>query len=107
MWSENRLKTGQFAPGNCGNPGGRPKKTEPERRAEELFRKKTPEAARELLSMAGDIETPAKVRVDIYKYVLDRALGKPKVSGEIDINATITPASILEALDARANRQSQ
>lgn len=84
---ENRLKTGKFAPGNSANPGGRPKKTEPERRAEELFRKRTPQAAKALLSMAEDIETPAKVRVDIYKYVIDRALGKPKASGEIDIHA--------------------
>jgi hypothetical protein len=85
MTPENRLKTGKFAPGNSANPGGRPKKTEPERRAEELFRKKTPQAAKELLAMADDTETPAKVRVDIYKYILDRVLGKPRTTGEISV----------------------
>jgi hypothetical protein len=94
-----------FKPGQSGNPSGRPKKSEPERIAEELFSRKTPEAAKALLAMAGDLKIPAKVRADIYKYVIDRVLGKPRISGEIDIHATITPASILEALDARANGQ--
>jgi hypothetical protein len=54
------------------------------------MRKKTYQTAKALLEMAGDPETPPKVRVDIYKYVLDRALGKPKVSGELEISGNIT-----------------
>jgi hypothetical protein len=53
--------------------------------------------------MADDQETPARVRADIYKYALDRALGKPRISGDIGINATlVTPARILEELDRLA-----
>jgi hypothetical protein len=36
--------------------------------------------------MADDTETPAKVRVNIYKYVLDRVLGKPRMTGEINVS---------------------
>jgi hypothetical protein len=101
MTPENRQITGQFAPGNSGNPGGRPKKTEAEIKADGLFRRKSLNAAKALLAMAEDEETPVKVRADIYKYVLDRVLGKPRISGELDISATLTPASILADLDAR------
>jgi hypothetical protein len=91
MRPENKQKTGRtvprtaFKPGQSGNPGGRKPKTEPERIAEELFRKKTPEAANALWDMAEDLKIPAKVRVDIYKYILDRTLGKPRISGEVEL----------------------
>ena len=103
--SENRLKTGRFAPGNCANPGGRPKKTELERKADALFRDKSLKAAETLIAMAEDTETPAKIRVEICKYILDRALGKPKACGEFDVAASvITPAGILKALDENERR---
>jgi hypothetical protein len=92
MESENRQKTDRtvpktaFKPGQSGNPGGRKPKTEPERRAEELFRMKTPHAAKTLLEMADDAETPVKVRADICKYVIDRTLGKPRTSGELELS---------------------
>jgi hypothetical protein len=102
----NREETGCFKPGCSGNPNGRPQKTESERKADELFKATSLEAAQELISMAWDTETPVKIKVDILKHILDRALGKPKVSGELDVSASIiTPADIIRSLDARLKGQ--
>jgi hypothetical protein len=46
--------------------------------------------------MADDQETSAKVRVDIYKYVLDRALGKPRTSGELEVSGEVTRVNIFD-----------
>jgi hypothetical protein len=99
MGPENRTETGTFKAGHSGNPGGRPKKTALERKADELFRDKSLRAATALLARAADAEPPVKVRAEIYHSTLDRALGKPKASGEIDVRWT--PADAVRALDAR------
>lgn len=48
----NRSKTGKFAPGQSGNPSGRPKLTEQEVEARRLVAEFTPEAVRLLIAHA-------------------------------------------------------
>jgi hypothetical protein len=71
----NRNKSGQFAPGTSGNPGGRPKD---EARVAELARSHTIEAIDTLVELMchGKDE---RVRGTAAQALLDRGWGKPKV----------------------------
>jgi hypothetical protein len=42
-------------------------------------------AAKALLAMAKNPETPAEVRAAIYMYIIDRALGEPRESGGLTL----------------------
>ena len=70
-----RLKSGQFAPGQSGNPGGRPKD---EHRVAELARSYTVEAIETLVELmrCGKDE---RVRGTAAQALLDRGWGKSKV----------------------------
>ncbi len=59
---QNRTKTGTFAPGTSGNPGGRPKRTDAQKAAQEAIQALAEEAA---------------------EMVLDRAIGKPMPGLEV------------------------
>ena len=70
-----RLKTGQFAPGQSGNPGGRPKD---EHRVAELARSYTLEAIDTLVGLMRDGKDE-RVRGTAAQALLDRGWGKAKV----------------------------
>lgn len=74
---ENREKTGQFARGKSGNPGGRPKWTEEQRKALEDVRALAPTAARELRRMLTAKDTPWSQKLRAIEIVLERTYGKP------------------------------
>ena len=70
-----RLKSGQFAPGQSGNPGGRPKD---EHRVAELARSYTVEAIETLVELMRDGKDE-RVRGTAAQALLDRGWGKAKV----------------------------
>jgi len=70
----NRTKSGQFAPGSSGNPGGRPKD---EARVAELARSYTSEAIDTLVELMR-YGKDDRVRGTAAQALLDRGWGKPK-----------------------------
>ena len=70
-----RLKSGQFAPGQSGNPGGRPKD---EHRVAELARSYTVEAIDTLVELMRNGKDE-RVRGTAAQALLDRGWGKAKV----------------------------
>ena len=69
-----RLRSGQFAPGHSGNPGGRPKD---EHRVAELARSYTVEAIDTLVELMRDGKDE-RVRGTAAQALLDRGWGKAK-----------------------------
>ena len=72
---QQRNKSGQFAPGQSGNPGGRPKD---EHRVAELARSYTVEAIETLVELMRDGKDE-RVRGTAAQALLDRGWGKAKV----------------------------
>ena len=70
-----RLKSGQFAPGQSGNPGGRPRD---EHRVAQLARSYTIEAIDTLVELMRDGKDE-RVRGTAAQALLDRGWGKAKV----------------------------
>ena len=70
-----RLRSGQFAPGQSGNPGGRPKD---EHRVAELARSYTLEAIDTLVELMRDGKDE-RVRGTAAQALLDRGSGKAKL----------------------------
>jgi len=91
--SKNRLKSGKFAPGQSGNPGGRPKD---EFKVAELARSYTVEAVETLVDLMRHSKDD-RVRGTASQALLDRAWGKAKM--EV---ATSGGQSYIEALQAAA-----
>ena len=69
-----RLKSGQFAPGQSGNPGGRPKD---EHRVAELARSYTLEAIDTLVELMREGKDD-RMRGTATQALLDRGWGKPR-----------------------------
>ena len=84
-----RLKSGQFAPGQSGNPGGRPKD---KHRVAELARSYTVEAIDTLVELMRDGKDE-RVRGTAAQALLDRGWGKAKVEVVTD-----TEGSYLDVL---------
>ena len=72
---QKRTKSGQFAPGSSGNPGGRPKD---EARVAELARSYTSEAIDTLVELMR-CGKDDRVRGTAAQALLDRGWGKPKL----------------------------
>jgi hypothetical protein len=73
--SQNRTSSGQFLPGQSGNPGGRPKD---EHRVSELARSYTAEAIETLVDLMRHGKDE-RVRGTAAQALLDRGWGKAKV----------------------------
>ena len=81
---ENRTKTGQFAPGISGNPGGRPTDTQETREGKELLRSASPAACKLLRDTINDPGAKLELRIKCAEIVLDRVYGKPHQAVEVD-----------------------
>ena len=75
LMMQKRTKSGQFAPGTSGNPGGRPKD---EARVAELARSYTSEAIDTLVELMR-CGKDDRVRGTAAQALLDRGWGKPKL----------------------------
>jgi hypothetical protein len=93
-----RLKSGQFAPGQSGNPGGRPKD---EYRVAELARSYTLEAIHTLVELMRDGKDE-RVRGTAAQALLDRAWGKAKL--EVVTGAEGSYLDVLRAVNERLVR---
>ena len=91
-----RSKSGQFAPGQSGNPGGRPKD---EHRVGELARSYTLEAMETLLDLMRH-GRDERVRGIAAQALLDRGWGKAKV--EVVSNAEGGYLELLRAVNERS-----
>lgn len=102
-----RLKSGRFAPGESGNPSGRPKQTQEQADAMEQIKALAPEAVAEMRRLLLAEETPSALKVRIAEAVLDRVYGKPQQSCTVrqyplqDAEIVIC-GEIEEALEERA-----
>lgn len=67
---------GRFAPGTCGNPGGRPKATH---KIKLQLVKACPGHLRALNKLAADPKTPSDVRARIHLWFAERVLGKAPI----------------------------
>jgi hypothetical protein len=93
-----RLRSGQFAPGHSGNPGGRPKD---EHRVAELARSYTVEAIETLVELMRDGKDE-RVRGTAAQALLDRGWGKAKV--EVVTGAEGSYLDVLRAVNERLVR---
>ena len=93
--SQNRGSDGRFVKGVSGNPGGRPRKSD--RLLEMGYY-----AEEKMFEMMQNPKTPRGQRIDLYKYVHDKAFGKATqavdVEGKGGINVS-TSIKIEGALD--------
>lgn len=72
-----RNADGTFVPGHSGNPGGRPKKST---RLLEMGEY----AEEQIYKMMQNPKTPRGIRVDLYKYVHDKAFGRATQAVDVD-----------------------
>jgi hypothetical protein len=93
-----RLRSGQFAPGQSGNPGGRPKD---EHRVAELARSYTAEAIDTLVELMRDGKDE-RVRGTAAQALLDRAWGKAKL--EVVTGAEGSYLDVLRVVNERLVR---
>jgi hypothetical protein len=91
-----------FQPGQTGNKGGRPKKTEEERTLEAMCKDKTPEALKTILSiMTGGKNERAQLSAA--QYVMDRGWGKAKES--VELSGTVNLSIAEQIKQAHAARK--
>lgn len=69
--------SGQWKPGQSGNPSGRPKKSPEMKDLERRCRESAEDALRFLLDTIEDDDAPRNVRLQAAREVLDRGFGKP------------------------------
>jgi hypothetical protein len=87
---QRRRITGQFAPGQSGNPGGRPRR---DRRTSEIL-----DTANEPVLLAA-IERALKGDVGAMKLVLDRSAPAPKApTAPVDLGPLASPVDCLAAM---------
>ncbi len=80
---QNRLDNGKFAPGNCANPGGRPKlPMELKARCQSL----TPEAVDVWCTIMRDTGARCSDRIRAAENIVDRGYGRPTQAVEVNWN---------------------
>jgi hypothetical protein len=67
-----------FQPGQSGNPGGRRRKSDDDRKVEELARAYGVEAITTLAEIMRSTQAPASARSAAAQAVLDRGFGRPR-----------------------------
>lgn len=77
-------KNTRFKPGNCANPGGRPKQTPEQKDALQKIRALAPDAVNVLEDMLYNSKTPANLRMRAIEIILERTYGKPESSVKVD-----------------------
>jgi hypothetical protein len=89
-----------FQKGKSGNPGGRAKKTDDERKIDELAREHTEQALETIVSImqAGKTE---KAQLAAAQYIIDRGYGKAPQSLEMNGSLTLNLANELAALNSK------
>jgi len=104
--AESRSKTGQFLPGQSGNPGGRPK-VAPELRA--AAQEVSIEGLKVLTSIMRDEGAPQNARINAVQAIWDRGFGKPdqqhRVSGRVDFAHLLAEYSQLRVLEEAGEAQ--
>jgi len=97
---ENRNASGQFLPGQSGNPGGRPK-VAPELRA--AAQEVSIEGLKVLTGIMRDEKAPQNARINAVQAIWDRGFGKPdqqhRVSGQINFAHLLAEFSQLQAIE--------
>ena len=88
-----RLRSGQFVPGQSGNPGGRPKD---EHRVAELARSYTVEAIDTLVELMRDGKDE-RIRGTVAQALLDRGWGRAKM--EVSAGAEGSYSDVLRAVN--------
>ena len=86
----------RFKPGQSGNPGGRPKKTDEEKDALEEIRKLAPGVAAKMSELLNAPKVPAIAKVRILEIILERTYGKPETALKLT-----TAQQSVEAAQAR------
>lgn len=81
---DNRTKTGRFAKGKSGNPGGRRRRTALEAQALECIRGLSPLAPLVLEELLLDKNAKPADRLKAVEIVLDRAYGKPVAPVQVE-----------------------
>jgi Family of unknown function (DUF5681) len=84
---------GQWAPGQSGNPSGRPKIVG---EVQELARKATPDAIATLKRIAKDKKAPPAAQVSAAIALLDRAWGRPHQSMDVAVSRSFDEMSDAE-----------
>ena len=81
---ENRNKNGKFVPGNCANPGGRPKLPE---EFKKIARENSVPALQAMVDMLNSPNTSDRDRAKAAEIIMDRAWGKATqpISGDEDM----------------------
>ena len=96
-----RLRSGQFAPGQSGNPGGRPKD---EHRVAELARSYTLEAIDTLVELMREGKDE-RVRGTAAQALLDRDWGKAKVEVEVVTGVEGSYLDVLRVVNERTTKR--
>ena len=76
--SVERTSNGQFAKGNSGNPGGRPKRTPAEQQAIDMMKEATPEMVQLVLEIARSDKSSFYAKLQAAELILNRSMGKPE-----------------------------
>lgn len=74
---ENRTKTGRFASGASGNPGGRPKAGEQEKAAREAMKGLCMDAVKLLKKTMLDEKANMNIRIRVAEFIVTNVCGKP------------------------------
>ena len=79
-----RNSNGTFAAGSSGNPSGRPRRSDQEKKVIEEMCRLAPVAVSVLENMLTDEETPGYLRMKAAEIIFDRVCGKPMTATELD-----------------------
>src|SRR5271165_1746651 len=74
-----------FKPGQSGNPGGRKRKSDADRKVEELARALGGEAIKTLASIMRSAKAPASARSAAAQAILDRGFGRPGQTRDVTV----------------------